>query len=900
MASMSRNTSQNLMGFSVHQPEIGAPLQFFPAMGSKELDDLIDAYVPGQASILEKRAAVSLEFFDHSIQTGELFKFFMVYPSLPSATTSPASLQDSGYASSFDTSPIMSESQWAAGSSSRARQARSAKKSPVASRAQAADFSHIPGMKIMTRDGTDVTNSASRGCKTREQRDHAHLMRIIKACDSCRRKKTRCDPSHKKRGSSATSSPEPQTSKKQRTHAAPPPQKLVADEPSFEMDLSFDATIPENFVFDDSFATVADATNEWDQFITYDEEVAETIPHDYDFFFDPAGYFSPTTTDTNSSSSSSSQILTPAQSQPITPVGILDEVGLGRTEYADAGLFGEGLGEGFGEERRQPMLPYLHPGGVDVGNNYVDFALYSPGSTCLDDDPALSSEVAASRGPGYSETQQLSSRNKAVSRAVQRREADGSPQSSSSLTRAGSGTLSTSSIENSSAVPVGSESLFSRDATPLFNSGVDDQFRDRDQSSQGRNSVRPVTATSSSLAASAHSPKPRVPGATIATPPEGGCGGGCSPLRPAHAAPGDVASPAVIYTTAVNAEALRVRGQTTATVRTSAYRLCASPLTSLSQVSERHSTMESRAPVATQSIMPARDASALQESLSTNSVSGESQSRSSRNLRHQRRVQVADSGATQDGLIARASVARSNKRGLQTYQDVADGSSMLPRTASGQSTLPAPSVANVASGQLFTSASAVAALSSRSTVSTGADVGAIALGLVPAVVLMQSRIWSGTTSKHSCQTTTEGAIDRSSERTSSRTEQHHSYSWWTTAAAATVALTAIIAIGVISVIGQQALVGAAGAVLSLLASSLRTQKHSVSGLEPRQCRGGRSRSYATDDAKGTANTSSCIIGAVVDKIDNARSRFHGLWYQISGRRRDFLNTERAAWVHLMK
>ena len=49
----------------------------------------------------------------------------------------------------------------------------------------------LPGFSIMTKDGIDVTNSAGRGTKTKEQREHAHLMRIMKACDACKKKKIR-------------------------------------------------------------------------------------------------------------------------------------------------------------------------------------------------------------------------------------------------------------------------------------------------------------------------------------------------------------------------------------------------------------------------------------------------------------------------------------------------------------------------------------------------------------------------------------------------------------------------------------------------------------------------------------------------------------------------------------
>ncbi|KAI1370740.1 hypothetical protein F4677DRAFT_346223 [Hypoxylon crocopeplum] len=370
MSYMSRNSSTtSLMGFSVHQPALGSPLQFFPAMGSKQLDDMIDTYVPGNASIAEKRATVSLEFFEYTMATGELFKFFMVYPSLGSTTTSPTgSMLDSGYVSNF-TSPVMSESQWT--------QAGHASSSSSKKTAPSTDFSHLPGMKIMTRDGRDVTNSASRGCKTKEQRDHAHLMRIIKACDACRRKKVRCDPSHKR--STGSSAKATKKAKKTAAISAPPsvPSQSALEPSLFDspFDLmnasSFDSAMPESLI---------DPTMDWSQFVQYDEDPAEAIPYDYDFFFDPAGHLSPVSSNSNSLSSSS-QPITPAQT-----LGVENTI-VGTTE-------GEAQG---------PLPPYLNPGG-EAGNNYADFNLYSPGSSIgLDDDPSLSKEVAAVSRPEFSE-----------------------------------------------------------------------------------------------------------------------------------------------------------------------------------------------------------------------------------------------------------------------------------------------------------------------------------------------------------------------------------------------------------------------------------------------------------------------------------------------------------------
>lgn len=415
MASMSRNgSSHSLMGFSVHQPAIGSALQFFPAMGSKQLDELIDAYVPGTMSILDKRATVSLEFFDHTIQTGELFKFFLLHPS--SNTTSPASssLQDSGYASSFNTSPVMSESQWAQ-TSDASHASSSQSKSRASSKAAAGDFSHIPGMKIMTKDGRDVTNTASRGCKTKEQRDHAHLMRIIKACPSCKRKKIRCDPNHKREGSTAASSPESRVTKKSKKSAPPPVPKTPAFESGMDLALSsFDLIVPESLSLDDSFASAAEPMDTWDQFIKYDDdEFVAVAPYNYDFFFDPAGYFSPTTS--NSDSVSPTQVLTPG-----SPDLSQSHIPAGASFASSVETHGGNLGD-VGDSQ-QPGLPYLHPGRAEAGNSYVDFALYSPGSTCLDDDPALSKELAASPGLDYSDylrSQQFSSRHRPLSRSSQ-------------------------------------------------------------------------------------------------------------------------------------------------------------------------------------------------------------------------------------------------------------------------------------------------------------------------------------------------------------------------------------------------------------------------------------------------------------------------------------------------
>ncbi|KAF5256679.1 hypothetical protein FOXYS1_12832, partial [Fusarium oxysporum] len=108
---MASNTNTLPQGFSVFQPTLGAQLQFFPAIGTRELDEMINAYMPGPASNQEKRASIALDYFEYAHLTGQTFKFYPIYSAADSpATASP--LQDSGYGSSFNTSPATSNWDW--------------------------------------------------------------------------------------------------------------------------------------------------------------------------------------------------------------------------------------------------------------------------------------------------------------------------------------------------------------------------------------------------------------------------------------------------------------------------------------------------------------------------------------------------------------------------------------------------------------------------------------------------------------------------------------------------------------------------------------------------------------------------------------------------------------------
>ncbi|VUC35299.1 unnamed protein product [Clonostachys rosea] len=369
-----QSTASVPQGFSVYQPMLGAPLQFFPALGTKHLDDLMDAYFPGPASIKEKRATISLDFLDHIQRTGETFKFYTVAGPVASPE-SPASVSTS----SLNVSPVTSNWDWSSINGSSTPQT-SRKASTASSRQQqpAGDFSHMPGMKIMTKEGLDVTNSASRGSKTKEQRDHAHLMRIIKACDSCRKKKVRCDPSHKKRGG-ASPVAAPSTAKVVKKTKATRPEPTVAK----ALPMAMESVPPPAPSIDFDFSLTSDLDTlmpldlaqqqPWEDFIQYP---LEELDDNYDFFFDPEGYIS----------SESASFSTP-ESQPIrnsiSPNSIHENVVSGLQE-AYAGT------DYFTVDQHAVNATPAGDFNIPVNTDYSDFNLFSPQSTFSEDDRMLS------------------------------------------------------------------------------------------------------------------------------------------------------------------------------------------------------------------------------------------------------------------------------------------------------------------------------------------------------------------------------------------------------------------------------------------------------------------------------------------------------------------------------
>ncbi|KAI5463967.1 hypothetical protein BGZ63DRAFT_376582 [Mariannaea sp. PMI_226] len=384
MAYTSRNTSSSLpQGFSIYQPALGAQLQFLPAIGTPELDELINAYVAGPASTQEKRASVSLDFLEYAHVTGQTFKFYPVY-SMNAAVESPTT--DSGYGSSFNVSPVTSSWDFSQISTSQSPPSQQARKSPKSapSRHQTMDFGSLPGMKIMTKDGRDVTNSASRGSKTKEQRDHAHLMRIIKACDTCKRKKVRCDPSHKKPQSVAKSARKVKAVA-QAVHAAttstsPPPRiHASASASSITVDQTF-ATIDL-----EGLAPSLSSLEPWEEFIDYPSAAEVDVNADYDFFNDPAGYFSPESASSSSASSCSTKAITPTSEQDVS----LHH----RHPGGESGL-------------ESPLLPFEQTESI---HNYVDFNLFSPDSSFSEDELMVPIDLSQHLNTTYSRSSQSTS-----------------------------------------------------------------------------------------------------------------------------------------------------------------------------------------------------------------------------------------------------------------------------------------------------------------------------------------------------------------------------------------------------------------------------------------------------------------------------------------------------------
>lgn len=170
--------------FSITQSALGSPLEFEPALGSQELDDLINNYITDNATTQQKRARVVLEFLNSIDAYSYQHPVCLHYYAPLSISSQLPSRQSSTMPSTHKTTKIESANPSKTPSSlKRVRQEPSFGETSSAKR--------LPGFSILTRDGVDITEYASRGPKTKEQRDHAALMRKLKACAACKRSKQR-------------------------------------------------------------------------------------------------------------------------------------------------------------------------------------------------------------------------------------------------------------------------------------------------------------------------------------------------------------------------------------------------------------------------------------------------------------------------------------------------------------------------------------------------------------------------------------------------------------------------------------------------------------------------------------------------------------------------------------
>jgi hypothetical protein len=138
-----------------------------------------------------KLSEVTIDFYTHAtvdLNTGALVKTYNVFAFEQSPTESQSSFSPSMYTPSPASSCYGSISMTPP---ARNRGGRVNKKPTAKKDTKKVAETRLPGFSIMTKDGIDVTSSAGRGTKTKEQREHAHLMRIMKACDACKKKKIR-------------------------------------------------------------------------------------------------------------------------------------------------------------------------------------------------------------------------------------------------------------------------------------------------------------------------------------------------------------------------------------------------------------------------------------------------------------------------------------------------------------------------------------------------------------------------------------------------------------------------------------------------------------------------------------------------------------------------------------
>jgi hypothetical protein len=188
-----QNHKEQSSSFTITQIALGSPLQFEPALGSKDLDNLINNYVPGSAMPQQKRAQVVLEFlnsidalsYTHPVSIRYRVPQILTPKMMPRHSSMPSMTTPSSGAR-YDSSTVKEETISTSKSTGSLKRSRE-----EVAPSNASSVKRLPGFSIMTKDGIDITDIASRGPKTKEQRDHAALMRKLKACAACKRSKQR-------------------------------------------------------------------------------------------------------------------------------------------------------------------------------------------------------------------------------------------------------------------------------------------------------------------------------------------------------------------------------------------------------------------------------------------------------------------------------------------------------------------------------------------------------------------------------------------------------------------------------------------------------------------------------------------------------------------------------------
>lgn len=162
-------------------------------MHSKELAEAIHNYIPGIVPLQEKQRQIVSDFCiwrSQACPDGPASYLYDASPAFDLSTFSNVDLPSIGHlAPRAATEKCIAENK-----STSAKPARRSKTNKVAKKTPAKAASsgpRLPGLSIMTKDGVDITDRAPRGPKTKEQREHAALMRRLGSCATCRKRKQR-------------------------------------------------------------------------------------------------------------------------------------------------------------------------------------------------------------------------------------------------------------------------------------------------------------------------------------------------------------------------------------------------------------------------------------------------------------------------------------------------------------------------------------------------------------------------------------------------------------------------------------------------------------------------------------------------------------------------------------